>query len=83
MTPVQASVAIPLLNSLAVTLGLPHVRVAGFDKDGETTLVVFSPEQPEPFVSKDAGEIGEYLRGWSETLGSVCQRISELEKTDE
>ena len=66
MTPAEASIAIPLLNSMAVTLGLPHVRVAGFDKDGETTLAVFSPERPEPFVSKDAGEIQEYLRGWSE-----------------
>ena len=74
MTPAEASVAIPVLNSLAVTLALPHVRVAGFDKAGETTLVVFSAERPD-FVSKDAGEIREYLREWSETLGSVIAPV--------
>ncbi len=70
MTPGEAMIAIPILNTLAVTLGLPEVRVAGFDKNGETTLGVFSPEQPEPFISEDASEIEEYLRDWSATRGS-------------
>ena len=71
MTPLEASIAIPVLNSLAVTLGLPEVRVVGFVKNGEATLGVFAPEQPEPFISEDPGEIEEYLRDWSATLGLV------------